>query len=81
MHENMREIEEQIYQDLEIPYQLVNICVGDLGGAAYRKYDLEAWMPGRGDGGDGGDGDSRDGTDGTDGSSGDSAGSSGGTAD
>ena len=48
MHETMREIEEQIYQDLEIPYQLVNICAGDLGGPAYRKYDLEAWMPGRG---------------------------------
>ena len=48
MHEKMREIEEQIYQDLEIPYQLVNICAGDLGGPAYRKYDLEAWMPGRG---------------------------------
>jgi seryl-tRNA synthetase len=27
----------------------VDICTGDLGGAAYRKYDLEAWMPGRGD--------------------------------
>ena len=48
MHEKMCEIEEQIYQDLEIPYQLVNICTGDLGGPAYRKYDLEAWMPGRG---------------------------------
>ena len=48
MHEKMREIEEQIYQDLEIPYQLVNICAGDLGGPAFRKYDLEAWMPGRG---------------------------------
>ena len=48
MHEKMCEIEEQIYQNLEIPYQLVNICTGDLGGPAYRKYDLEAWMPGRG---------------------------------
>ena len=48
MHEKMREIEEKIYQDLGIPYQLVNICAGDLGGPAYRKYDLEAWMPGRG---------------------------------
>jgi len=48
MHEKMREIEEKIYQDLEIPYQLVDICTGDLGAPAYRKYDLEAWMPGRG---------------------------------
>ncbi|HJL95193.1 MAG TPA: serine--tRNA ligase [SAR324 cluster bacterium] len=52
MHERMREIEEQIYQDLGIPYQLVNICKGDLGGPAYRKYDLEAWMPGRGEWGE-----------------------------
>ena len=44
----MLTIEEQIYQNLGIPYQVVNICCGDLGGAAYRKYDLEAWMPGRG---------------------------------
>ena len=48
MHEKMREIEEQIYKDLGIPYRLVNICAGDLGGPAFRKYDLEAWMPGRG---------------------------------
>ena len=52
MHERMREIEEQIYQDLGIPYQLVNICKGDLGGPAHRKYDLEAWMPGRGEWGE-----------------------------
>ena len=52
MHERMREIEEKIYQDLGIPYQLVNICKGDLGGPAYRKYDLEAWMPGRGEWGE-----------------------------
>ena len=48
MHQKMLAIEEQIYQDLRIPYQVVNICSGDLGGPAYRKYDLEAWMPGRG---------------------------------
>ena len=32
---------------LGLPYRVVDICTGDLGGAAYRKYDLEAWMPGR----------------------------------
>ncbi len=48
MHQKMLAIEEQIYQDLRIPYQVVNICSGDLGGPAYSKYDLEAWMPGRG---------------------------------
>ena len=46
MHERMREIEERIYQDLEIPFRVVDICTGDLGSPAYRKYDLEAWMPG-----------------------------------
>ncbi len=48
LHEKMREIEERIYQDLGIPYRVLDICTGDLGGPAYRKYDLEAWMPGRG---------------------------------
>ena len=43
----MVEIEERIFQGLSLPYRVVDICTGDLGGAAYRKYDLEAWMPGR----------------------------------
>jgi seryl-tRNA synthetase len=47
MHEEMLGIEEEIFQGLRIPYRVVDICTGDLGGAAYRKYDLEAWMPGR----------------------------------
>jgi seryl-tRNA synthetase len=45
----MVEIEESIFQGLGLPYRVVDICTGDLGGAAYRKYDLEAWMPGRND--------------------------------
>ncbi len=49
MHEEMLAVEEDIFQGLGIPYRVVDICTGDLGGAAYRKYDLEAWMPGRGD--------------------------------
>jgi len=36
---------EKIYQDLEIPYHVVNICTGDIGTVAAKKYDLEAWMP------------------------------------
>jgi seryl-tRNA synthetase len=44
-------IEEEIFQGLGIPYRVIDTCTGDLGGPAYRKYDLEAWMPGRGDGG------------------------------
>jgi seryl-tRNA synthetase len=47
MHEEMLGIEEEIFQGLGLPYRVVDICTGDLGGAAYRKYDLEAWMPGR----------------------------------
>ncbi|AHY46324.1 serS: serine--tRNA ligase [Rubrobacter radiotolerans] len=51
-HEEMRSIEEEIFRGLEVPYRVVDICTGDLGGAAYRKYDLEAWMPGRGEAGE-----------------------------
>jgi seryl-tRNA synthetase len=47
IHDEMVEIEESIFQGLGLPYRVVDICTGDLGGAAYRKYDLEAWMPGR----------------------------------
>ena len=49
LHDEMVEIEERIHQGLGLPYRVVDICTGDLGGAAYRKYDLEAWMPGRND--------------------------------
>lgn len=44
-------IEEKIFQGLELPYRVVDCCRGDLGAQAYRKYDIEAWMPGRTDGG------------------------------
>jgi seryl-tRNA synthetase len=47
LHEEMLGIEEEIFGGLDVPYRVVDICTGDLGGAAYRKYDLEAWMPGR----------------------------------
>ena len=49
MHLRMRDIEEEIFQGLELPYRLLDIASGDLGGPAYRKYDIEAWMPGRGE--------------------------------
>ncbi len=55
MHEELLEIEESIFTCLEIPYRVVDTCTGDLGAPAYRKFDLEAWMPGRGDGGDWGE--------------------------
>jgi seryl-tRNA synthetase len=46
-HENLLSIEEKLLQALEIPYQVVKMCSGDLGAPAARKYDLEAWMPGQ----------------------------------
>lgn len=52
IHQEMLRIEEKIFQGLEIPYRVLDIRIGDLGGPAYRKFDLEAWMPGRGDGGE-----------------------------
>ena len=48
-HEQIVAIEEQIFQGLKIPYQVIDTATGDLGGPAYRKFDLEAWMPGRGE--------------------------------
>jgi len=49
MHERLRDIEEEIFRGLGLPYRVIDIASGDLGGPAYRKYDLEAWMPGRGE--------------------------------
>ncbi len=54
-HQKLLAIEEKIFQGLEIPYRVIDTCVSDLGGPAYRKYDLEAWMPGRGEGGEWGE--------------------------
>jgi len=52
IHEEMLAIEEEIFGDLGIPYLVLDIATGDLGGPAYRKFDLEAWMPGRGEHGE-----------------------------
>ena len=49
-HEELRLIEEEIFDSLDIPFRVVDTCTGDLGAPAYRKWDLEAWMPGRNDG-------------------------------
>ena len=48
IHEEILAIEESIFQGLKLPYHVIDTCTGDLGGPAYRKYDLEAWMPARG---------------------------------
>ena len=47
-HDELLAIEEDLLQALEIPYRVVDVCAGDLGAPAYRKFDIEAWMPGRG---------------------------------
>ncbi len=52
LHEEIVAIEEKIFQGLGLPYRVIDTCTGDLGGPAYRKYDLEAWMPGRGEAGE-----------------------------
>lgn len=51
LHDEMRELECEIFDALEVPYRVIDTASGDLGGPAYRKFDLEAWMPGRGEGG------------------------------
>ncbi len=45
-HEECLENEEYLLQQLGIPYHVVNVCLGDLGAPAYKKYDTEAWFPG-----------------------------------
>jgi seryl-tRNA synthetase len=47
-HERLLSIEEKILGELEIPYRVVNIAVGDLGAPAAKKYDCEAWIPSQG---------------------------------
>lgn len=44
-------IEKEIFEDLKIPYHVVRICSGDMGAPGYKKYDIEAWMPCRGENG------------------------------
>lgn len=54
-HLELRRLEQEIYDALEIPYRVLEIAAGDLGAAAYRKFDLEAWMPARNGTGDWGE--------------------------
>lgn len=48
-HDEILAIEKEIMEQLEIPYRVLNICSGDLGAMAIKKFDVEAWMPGRND--------------------------------
>ncbi len=47
-HELLIHNAEEIFQGLRIPYRIVNVCIGDLGAIAAKKYDLETWLPGQG---------------------------------
>lgn len=47
MHEHILEMEEKIYQALDLPYRVLEMCTGDLGAMAARKFDIETWMPSR----------------------------------
>jgi seryl-tRNA synthetase len=55
IHERFLQLEEELWQGLDIPYRVVEMCVADLGAQAAKKIDLEAWMPGRSDVGDWGE--------------------------
>ena len=44
-HKKLLQISEEILQDLELPYQVLEVCTGDMGAPKYRQYDLEAWVP------------------------------------
>ncbi len=48
LHEEMVGIEEEIVSSLELPYRVVNVAAGDLGGSAAKKLDIEVWLPGQG---------------------------------
>ena len=50
--EELCEVQCQVFDGLGVPYRVIDTASGDLGGPAYRKYDLEAWMPGRGEAGE-----------------------------
>lgn len=52
MHQELLAEEEAIWQGLGIPYRVLEMCAADLGAQAARKFDIEAWMPGRGDWGE-----------------------------
>jgi seryl-tRNA synthetase len=45
LHEEMLANAEELFQKLEIPYRVVNVCAGDIGSIAAKKYDIEAWSP------------------------------------
>jgi seryl-tRNA synthetase len=49
LHQEILKMEEEICQELGLPYRVLDMCTGDLGAMAARKFDVEVWMPGRDD--------------------------------
>jgi len=47
-HESLLEAAEGVFQALEVPYRVVNVCSSEMGNVAAKKYDIEAWFPGIG---------------------------------
>jgi seryl-tRNA synthetase len=46
-HESLLAVEEELVQDLDLPYRVVDIAAGELGASAAKKFDIEAWFPGQ----------------------------------
>ncbi len=44
-HQKLLQISEEVLQDFELPYRVLEVCTGDMGAPKYRQYDLEAWVP------------------------------------
>ncbi|MBP5616059.1 MAG: serine--tRNA ligase [Alphaproteobacteria bacterium] len=44
-HQQLLKISEEVLQDFELPYRVLEVCTGDMGAPKYRQYDLEAWVP------------------------------------
>lgn len=47
--EEIRQNSEQLLQDLKLPYRVIQMCTGDMGAGKYKMYDIETWMPSRGE--------------------------------
>jgi seryl-tRNA synthetase len=44
-HQRLLDLSEEILQDLELPYQVIQVCTGDMGMGKFRMHDIETWMP------------------------------------
>ncbi len=49
IHQQITDTSKDLHRDLELPFRQLQICTGDMGAPKYKMYDLEAWMPSRGD--------------------------------